>query len=76
MTAAIPGRWLDQVESLARDALPEPVFRYIVEGARDDYGVVVMIEGDEPTVDEAATTELRDQLRSTSRAYSVYERTS
>ncbi|MDJ0109045.1 hydantoinase B/oxoprolinase family protein, partial [Rhodococcus erythropolis] len=34
-----------------------------VEGARDDYGVV-MIEGDEPSVDEAATTELRDQLRS------------
>jgi len=29
-------RWLDQVESLARDALPEPVFRYVVEGARDE----------------------------------------
>jgi 4-hydroxymandelate oxidase len=30
------GRWLDQVESLARDALPEPVFRYVQEGARDE----------------------------------------
>jgi 4-hydroxymandelate oxidase len=29
-------RWLDQVESLARDALPEPVFRYVAEGARDE----------------------------------------
>lgn len=36
MTAAIHGRWLDQVESLSRDALPEPVFRYIAEGARDE----------------------------------------
>jgi 4-hydroxymandelate oxidase len=34
--ATSPGRWLDQVESLARDALPEPVFRYIAEGARDE----------------------------------------
>ena len=29
-------RWLDQVQSLARDALPEPVFRYVEEGARDE----------------------------------------
>ena len=29
-------RWLDQVESLAREALPEPVFRYVQEGARDE----------------------------------------
>ncbi len=29
-------RWLDQVESLAREALPEPVFRYVAEGARDE----------------------------------------
>jgi 4-hydroxymandelate oxidase len=29
-------RWLDQVESLARDSLPEPVFRYVEEGARDE----------------------------------------
>jgi 4-hydroxymandelate oxidase len=29
-------RWLDQVESLARDTLPEPVFRYVAEGARDE----------------------------------------
>ncbi len=36
MTATSPGRWLDQVESLARDALPEAVFRYIAEGARDE----------------------------------------
>jgi len=34
--ATSTGRWLDQVESLARDALPEPVFRYIAEGARDE----------------------------------------
>jgi 4-hydroxymandelate oxidase len=27
-------RWLDQVESLAREALPEAVFRYVAEGAR------------------------------------------
>ncbi len=33
---ATPGRWLDQVESLAREALPEAVFRYIAEGARDE----------------------------------------
>jgi 4-hydroxymandelate oxidase len=32
-------RWLDQVESLARDALPEPVFRYVAEGARDEISV-------------------------------------
>ena len=36
MTAAASGRWLDQVESLAREALPEPVFRYVAEGARDE----------------------------------------
>ena len=29
-------RWLDQVESLAQDVLPEPVFRYVAEGARDE----------------------------------------
>ncbi len=29
-------RWLDQVRSLARDALPEPVFRYVEEGAREE----------------------------------------
>ena len=29
-------RWLDQVQSLARDALPEPVFRYVEQGARDE----------------------------------------
>jgi 4-hydroxymandelate oxidase len=29
-------RWLDQVESLAREALPGPVFRYVEEGARDE----------------------------------------
>jgi hypothetical protein len=29
-------RWLDQVESVARDALPAPVFRYVAEGARDE----------------------------------------
>jgi 4-hydroxymandelate oxidase len=31
-----PGRWLDQVESLAREALPAAVFRYVAEGARDE----------------------------------------
>jgi 4-hydroxymandelate oxidase len=36
MTGASTGRWLDEVETLARDALPEPVFRYIVEGARGE----------------------------------------
>ena len=36
MTAAASGRWLDQVESLAREALPAPVFRYVAEGARDE----------------------------------------
>lgn len=30
------GRWLDEVELLARDALPEPVFRYVAEGAREE----------------------------------------
>ncbi len=32
-------RWLDQVESLAREALPGPVFRYVQEGARDEVTV-------------------------------------
>ena len=34
----MPGehRWLDQVEQLARDALPPAVFRYLAEGARDE----------------------------------------
>jgi 4-hydroxymandelate oxidase len=32
----MPARWLDQVESLARDVLPESVFRYVEEGARDE----------------------------------------
>jgi 4-hydroxymandelate oxidase len=36
MTTAEPARWLDQVESLAREALPAPVFRYVAEGARDE----------------------------------------
>lgn len=30
------GRWLDQVEDLARQRLSAPVFRYINEGARDE----------------------------------------
>ena len=30
------GRWLDQVESIARDRLPAAVFRYVEEGARDE----------------------------------------
>lgn len=29
-------RWLDQVEGIARDALPPAVFRYLAEGARDE----------------------------------------
>lgn len=29
-------RWLDEVESLSRDVLPGPVFRYVVEGARGE----------------------------------------
>ncbi|HEX5860635.1 MAG TPA: alpha-hydroxy acid oxidase [Nocardioides sp.] len=29
-------RWLDQVEALAREALPAAVFRYVAEGARDE----------------------------------------
>jgi 4-hydroxymandelate oxidase len=33
------GRWLDQVESLAREALPPPVFRYVAEGARAEITV-------------------------------------
>ncbi len=36
MTGGRSVRWLDQVEALARDALPEPVFRYVTEGARDE----------------------------------------
>jgi 4-hydroxymandelate oxidase len=30
------GRWLDQVEDLARRSLSAPVFRYIAEGAREE----------------------------------------
>lgn len=30
------GRWLDQVENLARERLTAPVFRYVAEGARDE----------------------------------------
>lgn len=29
-------RWLDQVETLAREALPPAVFRYVAEGARNE----------------------------------------
>ncbi|MGH3334218.1 MAG: alpha-hydroxy acid oxidase [Nocardioides sp.] len=29
-------RWLDQVEALAREALPPAVFRYVAEGAREE----------------------------------------
>lgn len=29
-------RWLDQVEALAREALPPAVFRYVAEGARNE----------------------------------------
>lgn len=29
-------RWLDQVEALAREALPPAVFRYVAQGARDE----------------------------------------
>jgi len=29
-------RWLDEVEALAREALPSAVFRYVAEGARDE----------------------------------------
>jgi 4-hydroxymandelate oxidase len=35
--SALPsGRWLDEVESLAREALPAAVFRYVAQGARDE----------------------------------------
>ena len=30
-----PGRFLDGLEQRARDVLPEPVFRYVTQGARD-----------------------------------------
>ena len=36
MGGGVSPRWLDQVESLARDALPPPVFRYLAEGAREE----------------------------------------
>lgn len=36
MSSPTSPRWLDQVESLAREALPEAVFRYVAEGARDE----------------------------------------
>ncbi|MGH3361842.1 MAG: alpha-hydroxy-acid oxidizing protein, partial [Nocardioides sp.] len=29
-------RWLDDVEELAREALPDPVFRYVAEGSRNE----------------------------------------
>ena len=59
------GGWGDPLERPTEEVLRDIQWRKVsVEGARDDYGVVVVIEGDEPTVDEAATTELRDQLRS------------
>jgi 4-hydroxymandelate oxidase len=32
----VTNRWLDQVETLARERLPEAVFRYVAEGARDE----------------------------------------
>ena len=32
-------RWLDRVQSLARDALPTAVFRYVEEGAREEITV-------------------------------------
>jgi 4-hydroxymandelate oxidase len=32
----VTDRWLDQVEALAREKLPPAVFRYVVEGARDE----------------------------------------
>ncbi len=34
--AGTSGRWLDHVESVSRDALSAPVFRYVVEGAREE----------------------------------------
>ncbi len=37
-------RWLDQVESLARESLPEPVFRYVAEGAREEISVREAVE--------------------------------
>jgi N-methylhydantoinase B len=58
------GGWGDPLERPIEEVLRDIQWRKVsVEGARDDYGVVV-IDGDEPSVDEAATTELRDQLRS------------
>ncbi len=36
MNAPTSARWLDRVESLSREALPEAVFRYVAEGARDE----------------------------------------
>jgi 4-hydroxymandelate oxidase len=39
MSSDTGARWLDQVESLARDALPAPVFRYVAEGAGDEITV-------------------------------------
>jgi 4-hydroxymandelate oxidase len=36
MTGHQSGRWLDQVEALAREVLPGPVFRYIAEGAGEE----------------------------------------
>lgn len=36
MTSGAAPRWLDEVRSRARERLPEAVFRYVEEGARDE----------------------------------------
>ncbi len=58
------GGWGDplerEVELVVRDVLWGKVS---VDGARDDYGVVVVGPGDAPSADAAATAELRERLR-------------
>ncbi|PZF79156.1 hydantoinase, partial [Jiangella anatolica] len=59
------GGWGEPLERPVDDVLRDVRWRKVsVEGAREDYGVVVnAVDPDDPVVDEAATAALRAELR-------------
>jgi N-methylhydantoinase B len=58
------GGWGDPLDRPVEDVLRDLRWGKVsVAGARDDYGVVVTGEADNPALDEAATAALRDEMR-------------
>ncbi|CAN0574245.1 unnamed protein product, partial [Laminaria digitata] len=58
------GGWGDPLERDIASVLHDVVQGKVsVEGARNDYGVVILLDKDDPTIDTEATNSLRDEIR-------------